>query len=110
MAVEMRSRVRQLLKKWSRLGHELGFGIGISNGYATLGLIGFEQRIDYSAVGSVVNLAARLCAQAQDGQILIDGNVLSAVESIAEAEPAGELSLKGISRPIKAFNVSSLRT
>ena len=110
MAVEMRSRVRQLLKKWSRLGHELGFGIGISNGYATLGLIGFEQRIDYSAVGSVVNLAARLCAQAKDGQILIDGNVLSVVKSIVEAEPAGELSLKGISRPIKAFNVSSLRT
>ena len=106
MAVEMRAQVNGLTAKWRKQGHELGFRMGISYGYATLGRIGFEGRFDYSAVGTVVNLAARLCAEARDGQILIDGKVLSAIEALAETQPAGELTFKGLHRPIPAFNVS----
>jgi adenylate cyclase len=105
MAVEMRARVGALAEKWRRLGHELGFGIGIASGHATLGSIGYEGRFQYSANGTVVNLGSRLCAQATDGQILIDGRVQVAVESIATMEPLGELDLKGLHRPIRAFNV-----
>jgi adenylate cyclase len=105
MAVEMRTRVVEVLRQWRKHGHELGFGVGIAHGYATLGRIGFEGRFDYAAVGTVVNLAARLCGYAQDGQILIDPKVQTAVESFAATEPAGELTLKGLHRPIAAFNV-----
>ena len=105
MAVEMRTQVNEITAKWRKQGHQLGFGMGISYGYATLGRIGFEGRFDYSAVGPVVNLAARLCGEARDGQILIDGKVLSAIETVAETQPAGELTLKGLHRPIPAFNV-----
>jgi len=108
MAVEMRTQIKELTAKWRKQGHELGFGMGISYGYATLGRIGFEGRFDYSAVGTVVNLAARLCEQASDGQILIDGKVLSAIGAVAETQPAGELTLKGLHRPIPAFNVCGL--
>lgn len=108
MAVEMRTQVSEATAKWRKQGHELGFGIGISYGYATLGLIGFEGRFDYSAIGTVVNLAARLCGEARNGQILIDGKVLSAIEAVAETQPAGELTLKGLHRPIPAFNVSGV--
>ncbi len=108
MAVEMRTQVNEATAKWRKQGHELGFGMGISYGYATLGLIGFEGRFDYSAIGTVVNLAARLCGEARDGQILIDGKVLSAIEAVAETQPAGELTLKGLHRPIPAFNVSGV--
>ncbi len=108
MAVEMRGRVAALAEKWRRFGHELGFGIGITTGHATLGSIGYENRFQYSATGSVVNLGSRLCAQAADGQILIDGRVQVAVESIATIEPLGELDLKGLHRPIRAFNVRDL--
>ena len=95
-------------EKWRRLGHELGFGIGIASGHATLGNMGYEGRFHYSANGTVVNLGSRLCAQAGDGQILIDGRVQVAVESIAATEPLGELDLKGLQRPIRAFNVREL--
>ena len=105
MAIEMREEVGKLALKWRKLGHELGFGLGISHGYATLGRIGFEGRFDYGAVGTVVNLAARLCADAKDGQILIDGKVQAAIEEEAATEPAGELMLKGFHRPVRAFNV-----
>jgi len=105
MATEMREQVAQLIRKWRRSGHELGFGVGIAHGYATLGRIGFEGRFDYGAVGTVVNLAARLCADANDGQILIDSKVQTAIEETTETEPAGELLLKGFHRPIRAFNV-----
>ena len=108
MAVEMRTQVSEATAKWRKQGHELGFGIGISYGYATLGLIGFEGRFDYSAIGTVVNLAARLCGEARNGQIIIDGKVLSAIEAVAETQPAGELTLKGLHRPIPAFNVSGV--
>jgi adenylate cyclase len=108
MAVEMRTQVNEATAKWRKQGYELGFGMGISYGYATLGRIGFEGRFDYSAIGTVVNVAARLCSEALDGQILIDGKVLSAIEAVAETQPAGELTLKGLHRPVPAFNVCGL--
>jgi class 3 adenylate cyclase len=110
MAVEMRDQIAELAVKWRKAGHELGFGVGVSHGYATLGRIGFEGRYDYGAVGTVVNLAARLCADAKDGQILIDSKVQSAVEASTSTEPAGDLSLKGFHRPVRAFNVCALRS
>jgi adenylate cyclase len=109
MAVEMRNAVDELAAGWHKRGFELGFGMGIAHGYATLGRIGFEGRFDYSAIGTVVNLAARLCSQALAGQILIDPKVHTAVEAEVDAEPAGELTLKGLSRVIKAFNIKALR-
>ncbi|WP_439400418.1 adenylate/guanylate cyclase domain-containing protein (plasmid) [Bradyrhizobium sp. PMVTL-01] len=105
MAVAMRSRLLELSDKWRRERHDLGFGVGIAYGYATLGPIGFEGRSEYSAIGTVVNLAARLCAEACDGQILVDGKVREALDARATAEPVGELTLKGLRRPIAAYNV-----
>ncbi len=105
MALEIRAALGVLMEKWRRLGHELGFGIGISHGYATLGIVGFEGRFDYTAIGTVTNVASRLCDEAQSGQILISPRVLVAVEDLVTVEPAGELALKGIRRPIAAYNV-----
>jgi len=110
MAIDMREQVGALASKWRKQGYELGFGIGIAHGYATLGRIGFEGRFDYGAVGTVVNLAARLCSEAKDGQILIEGKVHSAIEETSSTEPAGELTLKGIMRPVRIFNVCGLQT
>jgi adenylate cyclase len=109
MAVEMRRCVGDLSAKWRKYGHDLGFGVGIAHGYATLGRIGSEERLDYTAIGTVVNLAARLCAEAASGQILVDRKVQAAIEEIAETEPAGEFALKGLHRPTQAFNVRGLR-
>jgi class 3 adenylate cyclase len=109
MAIEMRRCIGDLSVKWRKYGHDLGFGIGIAHGYATLGRIGSEERLDYTAIGTVVNLAARLCAEAASGQILIDSKVQTSVEEIAEAEPAGEFALKGLHRPVRAFNVKGLK-
>jgi adenylate cyclase len=108
MAAEMRAAVGTLSTKWRKHGFELGFGVGIAHGYATLGRIGFEGRFDYAAIGSVTNLAARLCAEAKDGQILIDNKVCAAVEDIAELEPLEALMLKGFTRPIRASNVRAV--
>jgi len=105
MAAGMRNAVESLCERWARLGRELGVGIGIASGYATLGLIGFEGRWDYAAIGTVTNQAARLCAAAGDGQILISDRVLSRVEKLVEATPIGELSLKGFHHPIRTHNV-----
>ena len=110
MALEMRDEVAKLSVKWSHSGHDIGFGVGIAHGYATLGSIGYEGRLQYSVTGKVANLASRLCDQAKDGQILVDINVFSAVETSADVEFAGELALKGFSRPVKAFNVCNLRS
>jgi len=105
MALEMRTALGALLMgKWRRLGHELGFGIGISHGYATLGTIGFEGRFDYAAIGTVSNVASRLCDAAQSGQILISPRVLLAVEDLVTVGRS-ELTLKGISRPMVVHNV-----
>lgn len=105
MALEMRDAIGTLTEKWRRLGHDIGFGIGISNGFATLGTIGFEGRFDYAAVGTVSNIASRLCDEAKPGQILISPRVLVAVEDTMKVEPVGELTLKGIRRPMTAYNV-----
>ncbi|MFZ0070665.1 MAG: response regulator [Xanthobacteraceae bacterium] len=109
MAIEMRDRFAVLAAEWRNRGHDLGFSMGISHGFATLGRIGFEGRFEYSAVGNVVNLAARLCAQAGSGQILTDPMVRNAVQTLAEIEPAGEFLPKGFSRRVQAFNVVGLR-
>jgi adenylate cyclase len=109
MAVSMRTRVRELKDKWHRRGHQLDFGMGISQGYATLGKIGFEGRFDYAAIGPVTNLASRLCDEADGEQILVSPRVYSAVEVLVEAETVGELSLKGFSRPILVYNIIGLR-
>jgi len=109
MAVEMRNRVMVLTAKWKKLGHDLGFGIGIAYGFATLGRISSEGRFDYTAIGRVVNLAARLCGEAKSGQILVDGKVHTAVEALTEFESVGELELKGFHRPVAAFDIRALR-
>jgi adenylate cyclase len=109
MAIEMRTGVGELGVKWRKYGHELGFGVGIAQGFATLGPIGFEGRFDYTAIGTVVNLAARLCGEALSGQILVDRKVHAAIETLADLEAAGELTLKGLHRPVPAFNVRALR-
>jgi class 3 adenylate cyclase len=109
MAVEMREQVGALAANWRKQGHDLGFGMGVAHGYATLGRVGFEGRFDYAAIGTVVNLAARLCADAKDGQILVDGKVQAAIETTVGTEPAGELALKGFHRPMRAFNILAMR-
>ncbi len=108
MAVAMRSRLREMADAWSREGHDLGFGVGIAQGYATLGRIGFEGRYDYSAIGSVVNLAARLCAAAQSWQILVTQRVLTGAQEYVVSTPVGELELRGLSRPVRAFDIKGL--
>jgi class 3 adenylate cyclase len=108
MAVAIRSRVGQLAEGWRRKGYDIELGIGIAQGHATLGRIGFEGRSDYAAIGSVTNLAARLCAEAVAGQILISQRVHSATEDMVTADAVGELTLRGFSRPMPAFNVIGL--
>jgi class 3 adenylate cyclase/CheY-like chemotaxis protein len=108
LAVSMREQMAKLIADWRKLGYDLGFGVGIALGYATLGQIGFEGRYDYAAIGSVVNLASRLCDEAADGQILFNQRVLGAIEAMVKAEPVGELTLKGIIRPVAAYNALGL--
>jgi class 3 adenylate cyclase len=108
MALAMRDRVAELIGKWRKLGYELDLGIGIAQGYATIGAIGFEGRWDYGAIGPVTNLAARLCDEAKPGQVLISKRVLAMVEGLLEVESVGELSLEGFHRPIPAYNVLGL--
>jgi class 3 adenylate cyclase len=105
MALETREAMGALMEKWRELGHDIGFGIGIAHGYATLGTIGFEGRFDYAAIGTVSNVASRLCDEAQAGQILISPRVLMAVKDAVMVEPVGEFTLKGIGRPLAAYNV-----
>ena len=105
MALEMRDAIRALTETWHRWGHEIGFGIGIAHGFATLGTIGFEGRFDYAAIGTVSNVASRLCDEAKPGQILISPRVLTKVENAVTVEPVGEFELKGIRRPLAAYNV-----
>ncbi len=109
MAIEMRGCVAGLAGKWRRHDRQLGFGVGIAHGDATLGCIGFEGRLGYAAIGSAANLAARLCGEARDGQILIDRRVQLAVATFADIEPLGTLALKGFSSPVPAFNVRGLK-
>jgi class 3 adenylate cyclase/CheY-like chemotaxis protein len=110
MAVAMRSRVQDLATGWARRGYDLAFAVGIAQGYATLGRIGFQGRFDYAAIGSVTNLAARLCAEARPWQILVTQRMNAEAEDIAVSEPVGDLSLRGFSRPVPAFNIRGLDT
>ena len=105
MAKAMQERVAELSTRWRKRGHDLALGIGIAVGYATLGRIGFSGRFDYGAVGSVVNLAARLCAEAAGGQILLSPGAYAAVEGAVETQPVGPLRVKGFHRPIAAHVV-----
>ena len=109
MSVAMRDTMADLSVQWHRLGFELHVGVGIAQGYATIGAIGFEGRIDYGAIGSVTNLAARLCAEAAPGQILISQRVFAAAGELIEAEAVGELHLKGFQRPVAAYSVTRLK-
>jgi class 3 adenylate cyclase/CheY-like chemotaxis protein len=108
MAVAMRTRMYELTGQWRHHGYDLDFGVGIAQGHATLGRIGFEGRFDYSAIGSVTNLAARLCAAAEPRQILISQRVFAATEDIVVADSVGELALHGFARPARAYNVVGL--
>ena len=105
MALEMRDAIAALTETWHRWGHDIGFGIGIAHGFARLGTIGFEGRFDYAAIGTVSNVASRLCDEARPGQILISPRVLTKVENAVKVEPVGEFELKGIRRPLAAYNV-----
>ncbi|HEY7165142.1 MAG TPA: response regulator [Candidatus Binatia bacterium] len=107
MAIEMQARARELRQSWLKQGYDLDLGIGLAAGYATIGNIGFEGRIDYDAIGNVTNLAARLCGEAKGGQILTDRKTLNKIEDVVAAEPLAELQLKGFSRPVPAFNIAS---
>ena len=109
MAVAMRETAAGVVKAWRRHGHTIGFGVGIAQGYATLGQIGFAERMDYTAIGTVTNVAARLCGEAKDGQILVGQRVAAAVEGAASLEEIGNLSLKGLSQPIVVYNVGNSR-
>jgi len=109
MSAAMRERTGELSRMWRKRGHELGFGVGIALGYATLGKIGFEGRFDYGAIGPVTNLASRLCDEARSGQILISQRVYAMVEDLVEVEPLGDLDLKGFLKPVSAFNVVAIK-
>ena len=109
MVLAMQARVAEMAGKWRKRGFDLGFGAGIAQGYATIGAVGFEGRWDYGAIGTVTNVAARLCAEAKPGQTLIAQRVLASVEDLIEIEPVGELPLKGLLRPVVAFNVLKLK-
>jgi class 3 adenylate cyclase len=109
MAVAMRERVDDLRARWQKQAWDLALGIGIAQGYATIGAIGFEGRWDYAAIGTVTNLASRLCDEARGGQILVSPRVAAAVEEIAELEPVGPLTLRGLLRPVPVHNVVQLR-
>ena len=108
MAVEMREAVAALQADWRRRGREIGFGVGIAQGYATLGQIGFAERVDYTAIGTVCNIASRLCDEAEDGQILVSKRVAGAVEKIARLEEIGDIMLKGLTQPVSVCNVTGL--
>ena len=109
MAVAMRERVSDLSAGWRKRGYDLALGVGIAQGYATIGAIGFEGRWDYGAIGTVTNLAARLCGEAKGGQVLVTSRVAGALEDLVECEEVGALSLKGLLRPVPTFSVIGLR-
>ncbi len=108
MVLEMRERLSELTAKWHKRGFDLGFGAGIAQGFATIGAVGFEGRWDYGAIGTVTNLAARLCSEAKPGQILISRKAATAVEDFVAMESVGELQLKGFLKPVSAYNLVKL--
>jgi len=109
MAVAMRDKLRDLRATWKKRGVDLDLGVGIAQGYATIGAIGFEGRMDYGAIGTVTNLAARLCGEAKPGQVLVAQRMLAMVEDLVDTGEVGELVLKGFSKPVSAFNITHLK-
>jgi class 3 adenylate cyclase len=109
LSMGMRDRVKELRTGWLQKGYDLDLGIGLAAGYAAVGNIGFEGQLDYSAVGNVTNLASRLCGAAKGGQILTDQKTLTQIDNLVQAEPLEELHLKGFVRPVRAFDIVSLR-
>jgi adenylate cyclase len=109
MSIGIRDAVRELAERWSRRGHDLALGIGIAQDFATLGRIGFEDRFDYAAIGSVTNLAARLCSDAGPWQILVTDRVLAHTEHVAVAELIGDVQPKGFSRSVRVHNITALK-
>jgi len=109
MTLAMRDKVKELSMKWHKLGHDLDFGVGIAQGYATIGAIGFEGRWEYGAIGNVPNLAARLCGEAKPGEILVAQRLLAGVEDLVDTDPVGELALKGFHRPVSAHRILRLK-
>jgi adenylate cyclase len=105
MALDMRERIADLEEEWRRAGHQLGFGVGIASGFATLGGVGYDQRIDYTVIGSVPNLASRLCDEARAGQILVSRRVFAAVEAEIPTSSLGERALKGFQRPVPVYEI-----
>ena len=110
MAIAMRDVVSGLAAGWRKRGWDLTLGVGIAQGYATIGAIGFEGRLDYGAIGTVTNLAARLCGEARGGQILISARVTAAVEDMIDAEDVGPITFKGLARPFQTWSVRGLRS
>lgn len=110
MAVAMREQATRLTAEWRKRGHELDFGVGIAQGYATIGAIGFEGRWDYGAIGTVTNMASRLCDGARPGQILVSQRFMSAVEELVEGESIGNLEFKGFQRPVMTYNIVQLKS
>jgi class 3 adenylate cyclase len=106
----MRERVAELTVTWRKRGYDLDLGVGIAQGYATIGGIGFEGRWDYGAIGTVTNLASRLCGEAKPGQIVVSKRLLATIEELVEAEAVGELALKGFHRSVTAYNVLRLKS
>ncbi|WP_445504758.1 adenylate/guanylate cyclase domain-containing protein [Microvirga sp. G4-2] len=109
LAIAMREHIQMLARDWQIRGYSIGFGIGIAQGYATMGRIGFEGRFDYAAIGTVTNVAARLCSEARDGQILVTQRVAAEAENLAASTSLGDFNLKGLSRPIPIYNIEGLR-
>jgi adenylate cyclase len=109
MAITLQKAFTPIAEAWAKLGHEVGLGIGISQGNATLGVIGFEERWEYAAIGNVPNLAARLCGAAHVGEIIVDAATEQDIARIAEVESVGALSLRGFTQPVPAFRLKSLK-
>jgi class 3 adenylate cyclase len=110
MALAMRERVAAMAAAWRKRGWDLALGVGIAQGYATIGAIGFEGRLDYGAIGTVTNIAARLCGEAKGGQILVSARAAGAVEGLIEAEELAPLVLKGLARPVPAWSLVGLKS
>jgi len=109
MAIAMRQAINSLGEAWKKRSIQLGAGIGIATGYATIGAVGFKDRLDYAAIGPVTNLAARLCGEAKGGQILVHQRVATSMEDFADLEEIGPLTLRGLLRPVAAFNIVRIK-
>jgi class 3 adenylate cyclase len=108
LAIDIRAAFDEIRAPWVKLGHPIGLGLGIASGYATLGLVGLQGRTDYTAIGGAVNVAARLCDQAVDGQILLSQRAYADVETVVHVERLGTFKLKGVRNEVEAYGVLGL--